>query len=155
MRRDASSSSRERRNADLFLADLLGRPAARRAGSAEAFTDGFGTHNHVSFCANCHAAGLLANRPDSARLICVYGPKQPRSDTESDADTRTAIAGLLRVSAASLRVLHDSSDMTSRSMVNDVIPALASRPVVFLRRHVPHDLIPTRFTPLLLRTAAS
>jgi len=119
-------------------------------------TYGFGTHNYVNFCTNWNAAGLLANRADGARLVCVYRPKAPGSDTESEADRlRDQIAGALRVTAASLRVLHDSTDMASRSMVGDVIPALASRPVVFIRTNVPHDLIPTRFTPLLLRTAAS
>lgn len=119
-------------------------------------TYGFGTHNYVNFCANWNAAGLLANRADSARFVCIYGPKQPRSDTETEADAlRSDIAAALRVPAASLRVLHDSTDMTSRSMVNDVIPALTSRPVVFVRTHVTHDQIPTTFTPLLLRTAAS
>jgi len=119
-------------------------------------TYGFGTHNYVNFCANWNAAGLLANRADRARLVCVYRPKSPESDTESEADRlRVEIATALRVPAASLRVLHDSTDMTSRSMVSDVIPALTSRPVVFIRTAVPHDSIPTKFTPLLLRTAAS
>lgn len=119
-------------------------------------TYNFGTHNYVNFCASWHGAGLLAYRRDGARFICVYRPKAPGSDTETEADRlRAQIASALGVSAASLRVLHDSGDMTSPSMVRDVIPALTSRPVVFIRTNTPHDLIPTRFTPLLLRTAAS
>jgi hypothetical protein len=119
-------------------------------------TYNFGTHNYVNFCTNWNAARLLAYRADAARLVCVYRPKAPRSDTETEADRlRGQIASVLGVSAASLRVLHDSADMASRSMVGDVIPALTSRAVVFIRTNVAHDLIPTRFTPLLLRTAAS
>jgi hypothetical protein len=119
-------------------------------------TYGFGTHNYVNFCTNWNSAGLLAYRPDAARFVCVYRPKSDESDTETEADDlRSQIASVLRVPAASLRVLHDSASMTSPSMVRDVIPALTSRPVVFIRTNVAHDDIPTRFTPLLLRTAAS
>jgi hypothetical protein len=119
-------------------------------------TYGFGTHNYVNFCINWKTANLLAYRPDGARFVCVYRPKSDGSDTETEADDlRSRIASAIGARAADLRVLHDSSDMTSRSMVNDVIPALTSRPVVFIRTHVDHDLIPTRFTPLLLKTAAS
>ena len=119
-------------------------------------TYNFGTHNYVNFCINWNNAGLLNYGPTGARFICVYRPAEPQSNTESEADRlRGLIATALRVPAAGLRVLHDSSDMTSRSMVNDVIPALASRPVVFVRTNVAHDAIPRLFTPLLLRTAAS
>ena len=110
----------------------------------------------MNFCTNWNNARLLANRADGARLVCVYRPASTESDTETEADNlRVQVAGVLHVPAASLRKLHDSADMSSRSMVNDVIPALTSSPVVFVRTNVPHDLIPTRFTPLLLRTAAS
>ena len=119
-------------------------------------TYGFGTHNYVNFCTNWNNAGLLAHRANAARLVCVYRPAEPRSDTETEADRlREQIAAVLRVPSAGLRKLHDSSDMSSRSMVNDVIPALTSSAVVFIRTNVAHELIPTRFTPLLLRTAAS
>jgi hypothetical protein len=119
-------------------------------------TYGFGTHNYVNFCANWSNAGLLAHRANAARLVCVYRPAAPGSDTESEADRlREQIAAALQVPAARLRKLHDSTDMSSPSMVTDVIPALTSSAVVFIRTSVAHDLIPTRFTPLLLRTAAS
>lgn len=119
-------------------------------------TYGFGTDNYVNFCVNWHTAGLLAYGPAAARFVCVYRPRSDESDTETEADSlREQIARRLRVSAAGLRVLHDSGNMASRSMVSDVIPALTSRPVVFIRTHVAHDDIPTLFTPLLLRTAAS
>jgi hypothetical protein len=119
-------------------------------------TYGFGTHNYVNFCGNWNAAGLLAYGPAAARFVCVYRPRSPESDTETEADAlRDQIAAKLRVPAAGLRVLHDSGNMASPSMVTDVIPALTSRPVVFVRTHVAHDDIPRLFTPLLLRTAAS
>ena len=119
-------------------------------------TYNFGIDNYVNFCANWHKAGLLGHRPDSARLVCVYGPKTDYGDTESEANLlRTRIAAVLKVPAASLLKLHDSSSMSSPSMVRTVIPALISSGVVFIRTNVTHDEIPTRFTPLLLRTAAS
>jgi hypothetical protein len=119
-------------------------------------TYGFGTHNYVNFCTNWNNAGLLAYGRAGARFVCVYRPGSPESDTETEADSlRELIAARLRVPAAGLRVLHDSSDMASRSMSADVIPALTSRPVVFIRTRVSHDAIPRQFTPLLLRTAAS
>jgi len=103
-----------------------------------------------------HNAGLLGHRPDSARLVCVYGPKTEYGDTETEADLlRARLAAVLKVSAASLLKLHDSNDMSSPSMIRTVIPALTSSGVIFIRTNVTHDLIPTRFTPLLLRTAAS
>ena len=34
-----------------------------------------GIKNYVNFCSNWHNAGLLGHRPDSARFVCVYGPK--------------------------------------------------------------------------------
>ncbi len=116
----------------------------------------FGINNYVNFCTNWHTAGLLGHRPDSARLVCVYGPKTEYGDTETEADLlRARLAAVLKVSAASLLKLHDSSDMSSPSMIRTVIPALTSSGVIFIRTNVTHDLIPTRFTPLLLRTAAS
>jgi hypothetical protein len=116
----------------------------------------FGINNYVNFCTNWHNAGLLGHRPDSARLVCVYGPKTEYGDTETEADLlRARLAAVLKVSAASLLKLHDSSDMSSPSMIRTVIPALLSSGVVFVRTNVTHDDIPTKFTPLLLRTAAS
>jgi len=119
-------------------------------------TYGFGTKNYVNFCTNWHNEKLLAYRPDAARFICVYGPKTDQNNTEEEANLlRGEIATVLKVSAASLLKLHDTDDMTSRSMVTTVIPALVSSPVVFIRTGVSHDQIPTKFIPLLLRTAAS
>jgi hypothetical protein len=116
-----------------------------------------GVKNYVNFCTNWHNAKLLGHRADSARFVCVYGPKTEISNTETLADSlRTEIAAVLKVSPTSLLKLHDSNDMSSQSMIKTVIPALTSSPgVIFVRTNVTHDLIPTRFTPLLLRTAAS
>ncbi len=119
-------------------------------------TYGFGIHNYVNFCTNWHATGRLAYRPDAARLVCVYRARSRESDTETEADRlRTAIAGVLKVGAASLLKLHDDTSLSSPSMTRDVIPALTSSPVVFVRTRVGHNQIPTLFTTLLLRTAAS
>ena len=116
----------------------------------------FGIHNYVNFCTNWHSAGLLGYRPDSARFVCVYGPKTKDNNTEELADAlRKRIAELLKVPADSLLKKHDSNDMSSPSMINTVIPALISSGVIFIRTNVRHDEIPTRFTPVLLRTAAS
>ena len=119
-------------------------------------TYGFGVHNYVNFCRNWRNANLLAYRSDSSRLVCVYRPASHESDTETEADSlRRQIATDLQVDAGTLRKLHDSSDMSSRTMVNDVLPALTSSAVIFIRTNVAHDDIPTLFIPLLLRTAAS
>lgn len=120
-------------------------------------TYGFGIQNYIDFCRNWQAAGKLAYRADSSRLVCVYLPKSPNSDTETEADSlRVRLAReVLQVPADSLRKLHDSNDMSSRSMTSLVIPALMNSAVVFIRTQVPHDQIPTKFIPLLLRTAAS
>jgi hypothetical protein len=117
---------------------------------------GVGLKNYVNFCTNWHKAGLLGYRADSARFVCVYGPKTKYGDTESQADLlRTQIAAVLNVAPASLLKLHDSNSMTASSMISTVIPALTSQGVVFIRTNVAHESIPTLFTPLLLRTAAS
>jgi hypothetical protein len=119
-------------------------------------TYGFGIDNYVNFCENWRSAGLLDYRADAARFVCTYRPRSDESDTETEANAlRGRIAAALKVSAASLLVLHDSASMTSRSIIDRVIPALKSQPVVFIRTNVGHDDIPTRFMPLLLRTAAS
>jgi hypothetical protein len=119
-------------------------------------TYGFGTKNYVNFCVNWLDNKLLAYGADSARFVCVYRAKDSISDTETEANQlRGEIAKALKVSPGSLLKLHDSAKMSSPSMINTVIPALISRPVVFIRTQVAHDMIPTLFTPLLLRTAAS
>ncbi|HYD40160.1 MAG TPA: hypothetical protein VEB43_04980 [Anaeromyxobacter sp.] len=119
-------------------------------------TYGWGTANYVTFCERWLAAGRLAHRADAARLVCVYRPASPQSNTETEADAlRTALARRLRVTPASLLKLHDASSMTSASMAREVIPALTTAAVVFVRTAVAHDAIPTQFMPLLLRTAAS
>jgi N-acetylmuramoyl-L-alanine amidase len=116
----------------------------------------FGIHNYVNFIKNWKSAGHLAYAADGARFICVYGPRTKESDTESEADSlRGEIAKVLGVKPGSLLKLHDSNDMKSASMIKTVIPALRSSPVLFIRTGVGHDNIPTKFIPLLLRTAAS
>ena len=102
----------------------------------------------MNFCTNWHNAKLLGYRADSARFVCVYGPKTKENNTEELADTlRKQIAAVLKVPPTSLLKLHDSSDMSSQSMIRTVIPALTSSGVIFIRTNVTHDLIPTRFTP--------
>jgi hypothetical protein len=130
------------RGADLWLLDCTYR--------------GFGARNYLAFCRRWHQQRRLAHRPDGARLVCVYRPQSSTSDTETAADElRAALARELGWPAAELRKLHDSSDLASPSMIRDVIPALTSCPVVFIRTRVSHDQIPTQFVPLLLRTSAA
>jgi hypothetical protein len=119
-------------------------------------TYGWGTHNYVNFCKSWRAAGLLANKADGARLVCVYRAKDADSDTETEANAlRTELATLLGVPAPSLLVEHDSTDMAAPSMRTRVLPALTTAPVVFVRTKVAHEEIPKAFIPVLLRTAAS
>jgi hypothetical protein len=115
-----------------------------------------GLKNYVNFCTNWHNAKLLGHRADSARFVCVYRPKVEDGDTETLAnELRTQIAAVLKVPPASLLKLHDSDKMSSPSMIKTVLPALTSSGVIFIRTHIEHDQIPTVFTALLLRTAAS
>jgi hypothetical protein len=117
---------------------------------------GFGARNYLAFCRRWHQQRRLAHRPDGARLVCVYRPQSPGSDTETAADElRAALARELGWPAGELRKLHDSADLAAPSMIRDVIPALTSSPVVFIRTRVAHDQIPTLFVPLLLRTSAA
>jgi hypothetical protein len=125
----------------------------------------FGHANYVNFCANWSNAGLLAYRADAARFVCVYG----WGDTEKGADAiraeiATKVLKLSAKDAGDLRKIQSeplqqgvglADLMSAPSMVRSVIPALLSSPVVFIKTNVPHDSIPTLFTPLLLRTAAS
>ncbi len=127
---------------DLWLLDCTFRASAMRG--------------YLSFAHAWHERRRLAHRPEGARLVCVYRPLSAGADSETTAnELRSALARLLGVPPADLRKLHDSADMSSASMIRDVIPALRASPVLFIRTHVAHEVIPTLFTPLLLRTAAS
>ena len=119
-------------------------------------TYGWGTGNYVNFIRNWKNAGHLAYAPDGARFICVYGPKTDQSDTETEADLlRGQIASALGIKPDQLLKRHDSGDMKSKVMVQEIIPTLRSSSVLFIRTNVGHDNIPRLFTPLLLKTAAS
>jgi hypothetical protein len=139
-------------------------------------TYGFGIDNHVSFCKNWNDNGKLAFKADSSRFICVYRPKQvtplwedkaqtipkidPKtgkqavmiSDTESEADAlRDRIAKeVLKVVPATLL-----KNMVGKTEADILTALTAGAPVVFIRTGIDHDDIPTKFIPMMLRTAVS
>jgi len=102
----------------------------------------------VQFCKRWQAAGRLGGgRHRAARFVCVY---RPGTQTEAIADIlRGEVAGVLGVSAASLVKNHAAANLEA-----EVLPALRTAGVLFLRTQMPHDEIPTFFLPILLQTAA-
>ena len=116
----------------------------------------FGVQNYIEFCRTWQRAGRLGNRSDAARFVCIYRPRNPYSNTETVADNlRESLAPILGVSAASLLRVHGQTDLRASPDLTDVVTALCTQPVTFIRTQVAHELIPTLFTPLLLRTASS
>jgi hypothetical protein len=117
-------------------------------------TYAYGIENYVNFCTNWNNAGLLGHAPDKTRVVCIY---RGGTDTEATADQlRAELASkVLKVTKESLLKVHTKADMADPSMASDIIPALVSMPVVFIRTTVKHMDIPRLFMPLLLLTAAS
>ena len=114
----------------------------------------YGIENYVNFCANWNKAGLLGYGKTKTRVVCIY---RGGTDTEATADKlRAELASkVLKVSKDSLLKVHKTTDMADASMKGDVLPALVSMPVVFVKTTVKHMNIPRLFAPLLLLTAAS
>ena len=117
-------------------------------------TYAFGIENYVNFCTNWNNAGLLGYAPDKTRVVCIY---RGGTRTQATADRlRAALASkVLKVNPESLLKVHKKADMADASMASDIIPALVSMPIVFIRTTIEHMDIPRLFMPLLLLTAAS
>ncbi|HZS57303.1 MAG TPA: hypothetical protein VFA65_23085 [Bryobacteraceae bacterium] len=125
---------------------------------------------YVEFCKFWNDHGQLGNGPRDTRFVCIYKQKTKQSDTETIADDlRVRLAKLLSTAASPVKPkdlfrehVKDVPEFPGQrvtpktgNLLSEIIPALRTNKVLFIRTNLRHENIPTTFIPVLLRTAAS